>query len=82
MASAAAGDDVLTVRVAGEAVAVPAGTVREVLRPGAVTRVPHAPAGLLGLTNLRGAVLPVVSFARLLGREEPPASAASQSTRT
>jgi purine-binding chemotaxis protein CheW len=73
-----AGEDVLTLQVAGEAVSVRAGRVREVLRPGAVTRVPHAPAGLLGLTKLRGAVLPVVSFARLLGREEPPASALSR----
>jgi purine-binding chemotaxis protein CheW len=73
-----AGEDVLTLQVAGEAVSVRAGRVREVLRPGAVTRVPHAPAGLLGLTKLRGAVLPVVSFARLLGREEPPVSALSR----
>jgi purine-binding chemotaxis protein CheW len=43
-----------------------------------VTRVPHAPAGLLGLTNLRGGVLPVISFAHLLGRDEPPATAASR----
>ncbi|MFH5923007.1 chemotaxis protein CheW [Roseomonas xinghualingensis] len=60
----------LTVTVAGQTLALPAGAVQEVLRPRPVTRVPHAPPGLLGLINLRGAVVPVVSLARLVGLEE------------
>jgi purine-binding chemotaxis protein CheW len=68
----------LTVMVAGQALALPAGAVQEVLRPRPVTRVPHAPTGLLGLINLRGAVLPVVSLARLLGLEEAAPSPAAR----
>jgi purine-binding chemotaxis protein CheW len=70
--------DVLTVGVAGEILALPAATVREVLRPAPLTRVPHAPASLLGLSNLRGAVLPVLSLARLLGREAAAPTPASR----
>jgi purine-binding chemotaxis protein CheW len=58
----------LTFHAAGERFAVPAGIVREVARLPRLTRVPHAPASLLGLGNFRGVVLPVVSFARLTGR--------------
>ena len=68
----------LTVGVAGEALALPAAAVREVLRPAPLTRVPQAPPSLLGLSNLRGAVLPVLSLARLTGRAETPASPASR----
>ena len=75
----AAGDAaVLTVGVAGEALALPAAAVREVLRPAPLTRVPQAPPSLLGLSNLRGAVLPVLSLARLTDRAETPPSPASR----
>jgi purine-binding chemotaxis protein CheW len=60
--------DVLTFMVDGEALSLPAGDVSEIIRPRAITRVPHGPVTLLGVTNLRGAVLPVVSLAGLLGR--------------
>ncbi|WP_408906677.1 chemotaxis protein CheW [Siccirubricoccus sp. G192] len=68
----------LTVTVAGEVLALPAGMVREVLRPRPVTRVPHAPAALLGLANMRGAALPVVSLAALMGRETAAPSGATR----
>jgi purine-binding chemotaxis protein CheW len=69
-AAPAAGDngDVLSFKVGGEALSLPAGDVAEIIRLRAVTRVPHGPAALLGVTNLRGAVLPVVSLAGLMGR--------------
>jgi len=69
-AAPAAGEngDVLTFKVGGEALSLPAGDIAEIIRLRAVTRVPHGPAALLGVTNLRGAVLPVVSLAGLLGR--------------
>lgn len=38
----------------------------EVLRKPSITRVPNAPPALDGITNLRGAVVPVFSLARLL----------------
>jgi purine-binding chemotaxis protein CheW len=58
----------LTLKVDGETVALPANEVVEVIRPRAMTRVPNGPPSLLGLSNLRNAVLPVVSLAQLIGR--------------
>lgn len=57
----------LTVRAGDARVAMAAGSVAEVIRGPRITRVPNGPAGLLGVTHLRGAVLPVVSLRRLLG---------------
>jgi purine-binding chemotaxis protein CheW len=62
-------DPVLTLRVGGEAVAIAAGDLVEVVQPGAITRVPNAPPELVGLTNLRSVVLPVVSLGHMLGHE-------------
>jgi purine-binding chemotaxis protein CheW len=60
--------DVLTFKVHGERIAVPVVDVAEIIRPRPLTRVPHGPASLLGMINLRGKVLPVVSLAELLGQ--------------
>lgn len=62
----AAGGRVLTLRAGGERFAVPAPFVREVARMPRLTRVPHAPRALLGLANIRGAVVPVLSLAELV----------------
>ena len=59
----------LTVVVGGQSVALSGDAVREVLRRPRLTRVPHGPPGLVGVCTLRGAVLPVVSLARLMGEE-------------
>ncbi|WP_262299327.1 chemotaxis protein CheW [Microvirga sesbaniae] len=64
----------LTVEVDGERFAFPASDVAEVIRRPAVSRVPLAPSSLVGIANLRGAVLPVVSLRSLMGR--PPGSSA------
>ena len=69
---AEAGNGMLACRVGAETVALPAALVAEVLRPRPLTRVPQAPAALLGVMNLRGQVLPVLSLARLRGGEAPP----------
>ncbi len=61
-------EQLLTFRVDGTGFAVPANAVREVVRRPRVTRVPHAPPSLLGLGNLRGTVLPLVSLAALIDR--------------
>jgi purine-binding chemotaxis protein CheW len=58
----------LTFRVADVRFALPASAVREVVRRPKVTRVPHAPASLLGLGNLRGNVLPLVSLGALIDK--------------
>ncbi|WP_159717456.1 chemotaxis protein CheW [Geminicoccus flavidas] len=71
-------DQALTFRVGEARLAVAAGAIAEVFRRPKITRVPHAPASLAGVANLRGAVVPVISLAGLLGQEEAPATAASR----
>jgi len=66
----------LTFRVEDRLYALPAEEVAEVIRMPTLARVPHAPKGLLGVANLRGAVLPVAGLRGLLGRPEEPASRA------
>jgi purine-binding chemotaxis protein CheW len=64
----------LTFRVAGRRYALPAAEIGEVIQLPAIARVPHSPAGLLGLTNLRGNVIPVASGRGLLGQAEGTAA--------
>ena len=59
----------LTFRVGDRRLALNAHEVAEVIRRPRITRVPHAPPSMVGVINLRGAVAPVVSLARLLGDE-------------
>ncbi len=58
----------LTFRVDDRRYALPAEDVSEVIRIPPVARVPQSPKSLLGLANLRGSVLPVVSLRLMLGR--------------
>jgi purine-binding chemotaxis protein CheW len=58
--------------------ALPAGGVAEVMRVPALTCVPQSPKALLGIANLRGAVLPVVSLRALLGMPEGIARATTR----
>ncbi|WP_052003198.1 chemotaxis protein CheW [Microvirga sp. BSC39] len=73
-ASGAVAQSFLTVQVGDERFALPASDVAEVIRPPTVTLVPLGPSSLLGVANLRGAVMPVVSLHRLLGGEAGPSS--------
>ncbi|MDB5535468.1 MAG: chemotaxis protein [Devosia sp.] len=57
----------LTVVIGGQSYGLAADAVLEVIRCPKVTRVPHGPPALVGVCNLRGKVLPVVSLARLMG---------------
>jgi purine-binding chemotaxis protein CheW len=66
---------VLSLRVGDQHLAVPAEDVTQIVRPPPLTRVPHAPACLSGMANIRGTAVPVLSLARLLGREDGQASA-------
>ena len=63
-------DSLLSFTVAGQTMAVAAADVAEVGRVPPWTRIPHAPPSLLGVANIRGRVMPVVSLARLLGDDE------------
>ena len=62
------------VKVAGEAYAMPVEHVLEAAELGKVRAVPGARPELLGITSMRGQILPVVDLARLLGvhRAAPP----------
>src|SRR4051794_19231984 len=60
----------LTARIDGQLYAMAAGQVAEIIRLPNIARVPQAQKGLLGLTNLRGTVMPVASLRGLLGRAE------------
>ena len=57
----------LTFHVGGRLYALRSEEVLEVIRMPAVARVPQGPPALLGIGNLRGAVLPVASLRQLLG---------------
>ena len=71
-------DRMLVARAAGRPVALAARAVIAVTRPTPVTRVPGSAAALLGLATWRGAPLPVVSLAALLGEPVPPVGPASR----
>jgi purine-binding chemotaxis protein CheW len=55
------------VRIGPEDYALPVESVTEVAELGDVTPVPGAPAGVLGVRNLRGQVLPVIDMATVFG---------------
>ncbi|HEY1944892.1 MAG TPA: chemotaxis protein CheW [Roseiarcus sp.] len=59
----------LTFLSSGRLYALPAQQVAEIIRTPAVARMPLAPAALIGVANLRGSVLPLVSLRGLLGQE-------------
>jgi chemotaxis signal transduction protein len=55
--------------------AVPMASVHQVLRHPLVTRVPLSPAGLLGVVNVRGEIIPLLDTGVLTGTgslSEPP----------
>ena len=56
----------LTFRIAERSYALRADDVAEVIRVPPATHVPESPTALLGLANLRGSVLPIVSLRRML----------------
>jgi purine-binding chemotaxis protein CheW len=56
----------VTCRMDREIFAVPVAQVQEILRVEQLTRVPHAPFPVRGVTNMRGHVLPVVDLRRRL----------------
>ncbi|WP_157220867.1 chemotaxis protein CheW [Flavisphingomonas formosensis] len=63
------GVSLLAFRSGGKRLGVPASEVREVGRLPQLTRVPLAPPSLLGIGNIRGEAVAVVSLAALLGDE-------------
>jgi chemotaxis signal transduction protein len=58
---------VLIIPVRDEFYAVPMASVQQVLRHPQVTRVPLAPASLIGVVNVRGEILPLLDTGILTG---------------
>jgi purine-binding chemotaxis protein CheW len=54
--------DVVTLRLGGEHIAIPANLLREIMEPVPVTRVPTANAFSKGLINVRGSVVPLTDL--------------------
>ena len=57
----------VTFDLADEIFAMPVEPVREILRVETITRVPHAPRPIRGVTNLRGRVIPVIDLRLRIG---------------
>src|SRR5690348_5017681 len=68
----------LTFRLDGSLYALPSEHVLQVIHVPAVARVPHSPAALLGIANLRGSVLPLVGLRALLGLHGDSAATATK----
>ncbi len=66
-------EQLLTFQLGGQNYAVPTALVREVASLPRISRVPHAHPAMLGLANLRGEVIPVLSLRRLLDLDDQPA---------
>jgi purine-binding chemotaxis protein CheW len=62
----------LSFHLGDEPMGMAAQAVREIVAPPRLTRVPHAPEALLGMAGLRGDIVPVLSLARLLKRQDTP----------
>lgn len=68
----------VTCHVEREIFALPVRQIQEILRVDKLTRVPHAPFPVRGVTNMRGHVLPVVDLRRRLGLDEAEIGRASR----
>lgn len=64
--------------LAGETFAMPVEPVRQVVRVSSITRVPHAPRPIRGVTNLRGRVIPVIDLRLRIGLPETEISRSSR----
>lgn len=67
-------EDLVVLELAGQQFALPVRQVREVLPRAALTALPGAPAGVLGVLSLRGVLLPVLDLRQRLGLPAVPAS--------
>ena len=68
----------LTFLVGDRRYALAAEQVAEVIRIPPVARLPRSPRALMGLANLRGSVVPVVSLPTLLGQGQPAPGASAR----
>lgn len=66
---------VLSLELQGEAFAIPAGHVHEILDPVPVTRVPGADPAVDGLINVRGRVVPLADLRLIFGMPQQQSGA-------
>jgi purine-binding chemotaxis protein CheW len=67
MNPAAEATPLLTIERGGQTFGLPLSAIRDVFEPDGVAPVPLAPAHVLGLNNLRGQIVTLLSFGALLG---------------
>ncbi|HLH25601.1 MAG TPA: chemotaxis protein CheW [Chloroflexota bacterium] len=65
-------EQVVVLELAGEAYGVEIERVQEIIRMQSITRVPNGPAGVEGVTNLRGRVIPVLDLRQRFGLAQTP----------
>lgn len=61
------GESLVRVRAGGVELGLWISRVREVLRPPPITRVPEMPPAVLGVTSVRGEIVPVIDLGLRLG---------------
>ena len=69
--------ELVTMTVAGQEVAIPVATVRDILGPQPLTPVPLAGPEIAGLLNLRGRIVTAIDLRRRLGAAEGGGSGCS-----
>jgi purine-binding chemotaxis protein CheW len=60
-------EQVVVLNLGDEQYGVDIGRVQEIIRPQVITRVPHTPAFVEGIINLRGRVIPVIDLCARFG---------------
>ncbi|MCS7002942.1 MAG: chemotaxis protein CheW [Dehalococcoidia bacterium] len=60
-------EQVVVLKLGDEHYGVDISRVQEIIRPQAITRVPHAPVFVEGIINLRGRVIPVIDLRKRFG---------------
>lgn len=71
-------EELLIFRIAGESFGLMLSAVAEIIRLPHLVHMPLVPPSLLGLANLRGVVLPVISLRRLLRQPDTEVSAVTR----
>ena len=63
---------VVVLELANEHYGVDIAAIEGIIKMRAITRMPHAPSYIEGITNLRGTVVPVIDLRRRFGLERQP----------
>ena len=71
------GGEFVTVQLGGQLLGIPVLSVHDVMRMGALTRVPRAPPLVAGVMNLRGRIVTVIDVRRCLGLPQRESGAPS-----